>query len=90
VTFVGHFGTGDGSKGDGYLEAVDSKTGKSLWTSPTMPYPVAAAPIVYSVGGKEYVTVEVGGAGHNDVTRPNGLLSPVRVRGDYVYTFALG
>ena len=25
----------------------------------------------------------------NDVTRPAGLLSPVRVRGDYVYTFAL-
>jgi quinoprotein glucose dehydrogenase len=90
VTFVGHFGTGDGSKGDGYLEAVDTKTGKSLWTSPTMPYPVAAAPIVYSVGGKEYVTVEVGGAGHNDVTRPNGLLDPRRVRGDFVYTFALG
>lgn len=90
VTFVGHFGTGNGSNGDGYLEAVDSKTGKSLWTSPSMPYPVAAAPIVYTVGGKEYVTVEVGGAGHNDVTRPQGLLSPVRVRGDYVYTFALG
>jgi quinohemoprotein ethanol dehydrogenase len=90
VTFVGHFGTGDGSKGDGYLEAVDTKTGKSLWTSPTMPYPVAAAPIVYSVGGKEYVTVEVGGAAHNDVTRPFGLLDPRRVRGDYVYTFALG
>jgi quinohemoprotein ethanol dehydrogenase len=89
ITFVGHFGTGDGSKGDGYLEAVDTKTGKSLWTSPTMPYPVAAAPIVYSVGGKEYVTVEVGGAAHNDVTRPNGLLDPRRVRGDYVYTFAL-
>jgi len=89
VTFVGHFGTGDGSKGDGYLEAVDSKTGKSLWTSPTFPYPAAAAPIVYSVNGKEYVTIEVGGAGHNDVTRPAGLLSPLRVRGDYVYTFAL-
>jgi len=54
-----------------------------------MPYPVAAAPIVYSVNGKEYVTVEVGGAGHNDVTRPFGLLDPRRVRGDYVYTFAL-
>ena len=34
-------------------------------------------------------TVEVGGAGHNDVTRPYGLLDPRRVRGDYVYTFAL-
>jgi alcohol dehydrogenase (cytochrome c) len=89
VTFVGHFGTGDGSKGDGYLEAVDTKTGKSLWQSAPMPYPVASAPIVYSVNGKEYVTVEVGGAGHNDVTRPFGLLDPRRVRGDYVYTFAL-
>jgi quinohemoprotein ethanol dehydrogenase len=89
VTFVGHFGTGDGSKGDGYLEAVDTKTGKSLWQSAPMPYPVAAAPIVYSVNGKEYVTVEVGGAGHNDVTRPFGLLDSRRVRGDYVYTFAL-
>jgi glucose dehydrogenase len=89
ITFVGHFGTGDGSKGDGYLEAVDTKTGNSLWKSAPMPYPVAAAPIVYSVGGKEYVTVEVGGASHNDVTRPFGLLDPRRVRGDYVYTFAL-
>jgi quinoprotein glucose dehydrogenase len=89
ITFVGHFGTGDGSKGDGYLEAVDTKTGKSLWTSPTMPYPVSSAPIVYTVNGKEYVTVEDGGSGHNDVTRPNGLLDPRRVRGDYVYTFAL-
>jgi quinoprotein glucose dehydrogenase len=89
LTFVGHFGSGDGSKGDGYLEAVDTKTGKSLWTSPPLPAPVAAAPIVYSVNGKEFVTVEVGGAGHNDVTRPAGLLSPVRVRSDLVYTWAL-
>jgi glucose dehydrogenase len=89
VTFVGHFGSGDGSKGDGYLEAVDTKSGASLWKSAPMPYPVAAAPIVYSVNGKEYVTVEVGGAGHNDVTRPFGLLDSRRVRGDYVYTFAL-
>ena len=89
VTFVGHFGTGNGSAGDGYLEAVNTKTGASLWTSPPMPYPVSSAPIVYSVNGQEYVTVEVGGSGHNDVTRPFGLLDPRRVRGDYVYTFAL-
>jgi PQQ-dependent dehydrogenase (methanol/ethanol family) len=89
ITFVGHFGTGDGSKGDGYLEAVNTKTGRSLWRSDPMPYPVASAPIVYSVNGKQYVTVEVGGAAHNDVTRPFGLLDPRRVRGDHVYTFAL-
>jgi quinohemoprotein ethanol dehydrogenase len=89
VTFVGHFGTGDGSKGDGYLEAVETKTGKSLWTSPPMPYPVSSAPITYTVNGKQFVTVEVGGSGHNDVTRPFGLLDPRRVRGDYVYTFSV-
>ncbi len=89
VTFVGHFGTGDGSKGDGYLEAKDTKTGKTLWKSPPMPYPASAAPITYSVDGKQYVTIEVGGSAHNDVTRPYGLLDPRRVRGDYVYTFAL-
>jgi quinohemoprotein ethanol dehydrogenase len=89
ITFVGHFGTGDGSKGDGYLEAVNTKTGASLWTSPPMPYPVSSAPITYTVNGKQFVTVEVGGSGHNDVTRPFGLLDPRRVRGDYVYTFAV-
>ena len=89
VTFVGQFGSGNGSAGDGHLLALDSKSGAVLWTSPTMPYPVGAAPITYQVNGKQYVTVEVGGAGHNDVTRPLGLLAPQRVRGDYVYTFAL-
>lgn len=89
VTFVGHAGTGDGSKGDGYLEAVNTKTGASLWKSPPMPYPAVSAPITYSVDGKQYVTIEVGGAAHNDVSRPFGLLDPRRVRGDYVYTFVL-
>jgi len=89
ITFVGHWGSDNGAKGDGYLEAVDSKTGASLWKSPNMPYPVASAPIIYSVGGKEYVTVEVVGAGHNDTSRPFGLLDPRRSRGDLVYTFTL-
>lgn len=90
VTFVGHYGTGDGSKGDGYLEAVDTKTGASLWKSPTTPYPCSSAPITYTVDGKQYVTIECGGAAHNDVTRPFGLLDPRRVRGDHIYTYALG
>jgi quinoprotein glucose dehydrogenase len=89
ITFVGHWGTDNGAKGDGYLEAVDTKTGKSLWRSDPMPVPVASAPIVYSVNGKEYVTVEVGGAAHNDTSRPFGLLDSRRSRGDLVYTFSL-
>jgi quinohemoprotein ethanol dehydrogenase len=89
ITFVGHWGSGNGADGKGYLEAVNSKTGQSLWTSPSFPYPVGAAPITYSVNGKQYVTVEVGGAAHNDTSRPFGLLDPRRSRGDLVYTFAL-
>ena len=39
--------------------------------------------------GRNCMAVEVGGAGHNDVTRPNGLTSPVRLRGDDIYAFVL-
>jgi len=89
ITFVGHWGSGNGADGKGWLEAVNTKTGQSLWNSPTFPYPVGAAPITYTVNGKQYVTVEVGGASHNDTSRPFGLLDPRRSRGDLVYTFAL-
>jgi len=89
ITFVGHFGNGNGSDGRGWLEAVDTKTGASLWNSPGMNFPVSAAPVTYTAGGKQYVTVEVGGAGHNDVTRPLGLTNPARLRGDDIYTFTL-
>jgi quinohemoprotein ethanol dehydrogenase len=89
LTFVGHYGSGNGADGKGWLEAVDTKTGASLWQSPPMSYPVSAAPVTYTAGGKQYVSVEVGGAGHNDVSRPAGLTNPARLRGDDVYTFVL-
>jgi glucose dehydrogenase len=89
LTFVGHYGSGNGADGRGWLEAVDTKTGASLWSSGALNYPVAAAPVTYTVGGKQYVTVEVGGASHNDVTRPLGLTNPARLRGDDIYAFAL-
>jgi outer membrane protein assembly factor BamB len=89
LTFVGHFGTGNGSDGKGWLEAVDTKSGASLWKSPPMNAPVAAAPVTYTAGGKQYVSVEVGGAGHNDVSRPAGLTNPARLRSDEIYTFVL-
>ena len=80
LTFVGHLGTG-GQSSAGYLEAVDTKTGKSLWTSAPMAVPAAAPPITYSVNGKQYVAEIVGGEGHEDPT--NG------VRGSFVYAYAL-
>jgi glucose dehydrogenase len=89
LTFIGHLGTGNGRTSDGYLEAVDTKTGASLWKSPPMDAGVGAAPVTYTVGGKQYVSVAVGGQSHNDVSRPAGLTSPVRWRNDSIYTFQL-
>jgi quinohemoprotein ethanol dehydrogenase len=89
IAFVGHIGPGNGQTGQGYLEAVNTRTGASLWRSPPMDAPATAAPVTYAVNGKQYVSILVGGQGHDDPTRPHGLTSPDRLRGDSVYTFAL-
>jgi glucose dehydrogenase len=89
LTFIGHLGVGNAQDGHGYLEAVDTKTGASLWKSPLMSAPVGAAPVTYTVGGKQYVSVAVGGESHNDVSRPKGLTNPARLRDDSIYTYEL-
>jgi glucose dehydrogenase len=89
ITFVGWLGVGNAQDGQGFLQAIDTKTGQELWKSPLLPAPVAAAPITYTVGGKQYVSVAVGGQSHNDVSRPKGLTNPARLRDDLIYTFAL-
>jgi PQQ-dependent dehydrogenase (methanol/ethanol family) len=53
-------GLGFAGGGDGILRAFDTKTGKVLWTFQTGNQ-IAAGPTVYSVGGKEYVAITVGG-----------------------------
>ncbi len=73
ITFVGRLGKGNAQDGKGYLEALDTKTGASLWKSPLMDAGVGAAPVTYTAGGKQYVSVAVGGQTHNDVSRPLGL-----------------
>lgn len=89
ITFIGWLGVGNAQDGKGFLEAVDTKTGASLWKSPLMTAPVGAAPVTYTVGGKQYVSVAVGGQSHNDVSRPKGLTNPARLRDDSIYTFVL-
>jgi quinohemoprotein ethanol dehydrogenase len=90
LTFIGHLGQqANGQDGHGYLEAVDTKTGASLWKSAAMSAPVGAAPVTYTVNGKQYISVEVGGESHNDVSRPFGLTDPRRLRDDAIYTYAL-
>jgi quinohemoprotein ethanol dehydrogenase len=82
ITFVGHLGTGNANTGDGYLAAVDSKTGATLWTSGTMPAMAAAPPITYSVNGVQYVAGIAGGESHENPDPTGGF-------GSYVYAYAL-
>jgi hypothetical protein len=81
LTFIGHIGQGNGETGQGYLEAVNSKTGASLWTSPLMTAPATSPTVTYSVDGKQYVAIMAGGEAHDD---PTG-----GIRGDTIYAYAL-
>ncbi len=90
LTFIGHLGQGVAKDGKGYLSAVDTKTGTELWQSPLLNAPVGAPPVTYTVNGTQYVSVVVGGESHNDPTRPNAAVPSQRVRGDDIYTWALG
>ena len=53
-------GLGFAGGGDGVLRAFSTKTGAVLWTSSTG-HPIASGPTIFSVAGKEYVAITVGG-----------------------------
>src|SRR5262249_14327155 len=53
-------GLGFAGDGDGNLRAFDAKTGKVLWTFQTG-FQIASGPSIYSVDGKEYVAITIGG-----------------------------
>jgi alcohol dehydrogenase (cytochrome c) len=72
-------GLGFAGDGDGVLRAFDLKTGKILWTFQTGAQ-IAAGPSLYSVGGKEYLAITVGGT---PTSSGGGTLSQLQV-------FALG
>ena len=44
---------------EGYFQALDARTGALLWKV-TLGGETAAAPIAYSVGGKQYVAIAAG------------------------------
>src|SRR6266542_2944581 len=64
-------GIGFAGGGDGNLRAFDLKTGKLLWKFQTGRQ-IAAGPSIYSVGGKEYVAITIGGT----PTSSNGGVVP--------------
>ena len=72
-------GLGFAGDGDGVLRAFDLKTGKVLWTFQTGAQ-IAAGPALYSVDGKEYLAITVGGT---PTSSGGGTLSQLQV-------FALG
>lgn len=47
-------------EGDGHFNALDARTGETLWRYKA-PYGVNAPPIAYRVGYKQYISVAVGG-----------------------------
>jgi alcohol dehydrogenase (cytochrome c) len=53
-------GVGFAGGGDGVVRAFDVKNGKVLWTFPTG-NPIASGASIYSVDGKQYVAITVGG-----------------------------
>jgi alcohol dehydrogenase (cytochrome c) len=63
-------GLGFAGGGDGVLRAFDLKSGNVLWTVQTG-HQIAAGPSVYSIGGKEYLAITVGGT----PTSSNGGIS---------------
>ncbi|HZB23521.1 MAG TPA: PQQ-binding-like beta-propeller repeat protein, partial [Gaiellaceae bacterium] len=53
-------GLGFAGGGDGVLRAFETRTGRVLWTFQTG-FQIAAGPSIYSVGGKQYIAITVGG-----------------------------
>jgi PQQ-dependent dehydrogenase (methanol/ethanol family) len=64
-------GIGFAGGGDGNLRAFDLKTGKLLWKFQTGRQ-IAAGPSIYSVAGKQYVAITIGGS----PTSSNGGVLP--------------
>jgi alcohol dehydrogenase (cytochrome c) len=72
-------GLGFAGGGDGVLRAFDLSSGKVLWTFQTG-HQIAAGPSLYSIGGKEYLAITVGGT---PTSSNGGIASELQV-------FALG
>ncbi|HTJ22917.1 MAG TPA: pyrroloquinoline quinone-dependent dehydrogenase [Gemmatimonadaceae bacterium] len=64
-----------GATFDHFIRAFDTETGRELWRGP-LPGGARATPMTYSVGGRQYVVICVGGGDEWG-------------RGDYVVAFAL-
>ncbi|HEY3922071.1 MAG TPA: PQQ-binding-like beta-propeller repeat protein [Gaiellaceae bacterium] len=71
-------------RNNGEFQAYSDTTGKLLWTSPKLAAGINAAPITYSVNGKQYVAVYAGG---NALLGESGYVTPKS--GSDLYAFQL-
>jgi outer membrane protein assembly factor BamB len=78
------FTNDNSSTGPSTIFALDSKTGKELWSYP-LDQPLAGPGITYRYKGKQYVAFLGGGQSVQQAGVPNTLLQ----RKDKVYVFAL-
>jgi quinoprotein glucose dehydrogenase len=62
---------------DDFIRAIDLKTGKTIW-SDQLPAGGQATPMIYEIGGKQYVVIMAGG--HHSMLTPAG---------DYLVAYAL-
>ncbi|MGD1091741.1 MAG: PQQ-binding-like beta-propeller repeat protein [Bryobacteraceae bacterium] len=49
--------------GDAAFHAVDKQNGEDLWSYPTGGIKTNGPPMTYSIGGRQYVVIAIGGAG---------------------------
>jgi len=63
-----------GASKDGYMRAFDVRTGNELWRS-ALPGGGQSTPIIYSVGGREYVVISAGGSAALQVTLGTTLVA---------------
>jgi len=76
---------------DGFLNAYDARSGKKLWSFDAQSA-IMAAPVTYSVAGKQYVTVLVGYGGTSGMSagEANWKGNQARRNKSRVLTFAIG
>jgi alcohol dehydrogenase (cytochrome c) len=75
----------------GHLLAIDSHTGKTLWTSPQLSSGIIADPISYQVDGQQYVAIWAGWGGVWPLwAGPLATAEKDIPRGGQLYVFKLG
>src|SRR2546423_8531870 len=74
---------------DGYLRALDADTGEVVWQT-RLPAIVSGGAATYSVNGRQYIAIAIGGAQRNGLNNYRAMVPDVDMagRGHAVFVFA--